>query len=58
MGRPNSTWLSLVFVGVTASVCQASEEGFVSLFDGQTLNGWTVNHLPKDQELRGQGVER
>jgi hypothetical protein len=25
--------------------------GFVSLFDGKTLNGWTVHCLPKDKEL-------
>ena len=29
----------------------AAEQGFVSLFDGKTLNGWTVNCLPKDKEL-------
>ena len=51
MRRLDSTWLSLVFVGIAAGVCPATEDGFVSLFDGQTLNGWTVNHLPKDQEL-------
>jgi len=28
----------------------ASEERFTSLFDGKTLNGWTINCLPKDQE--------
>mgnify|MGYP000687022238 CR=1 FL=1 len=27
------------------------EEGFVSLFDGKTLEGWTVHCLPKDREL-------
>jgi multimeric flavodoxin WrbA len=29
----------------------ADESGFVSLFDGKTLDGWTVNCLPKDQAL-------
>ncbi len=51
MRHLNTTWLSFVFVGIAAGVCPATEDGFVSLFDGQTLNGWTVNHLPKDQEL-------
>jgi multimeric flavodoxin WrbA len=27
------------------------ESGFVPLFDGQTLDGWTINCLPKDQAL-------
>jgi len=26
------------------------EEGFVKLFDGKTLKGWTINCLPKDKE--------
>ena len=30
---------------------QAAEEGFVSLFDGKTLQGWTVNCLARDKEL-------
>ena len=51
MRHLNTTWLSFVFVGITVGVCPATEDGFVSLFDGQTRNGWTVNHLPKDQEL-------
>ncbi|HUT89042.1 MAG TPA: DUF1080 domain-containing protein [Thermoguttaceae bacterium] len=29
----------------------ADEPGFVSLFDGKTLKGWTINCLPKDKEL-------
>jgi hypothetical protein len=28
----------------------AEEAGFTSLFDGKTLNGWTINCLPKDRE--------
>ncbi len=29
----------------------AAEPGFVSLFDGKTLEGWTVKCLPKDKEV-------
>jgi hypothetical protein len=29
----------------------AGEPGFVPLFDGKTLKGWTTNCLPKDKEL-------
>ena len=29
----------------------AAEPGFVSLFDGKTLDGWTINCLPKDKQL-------
>ncbi len=31
--------------------CAAAEDGFVSLFDGKTLDGWDVNHMPKDAQL-------
>jgi len=30
---------------------RANESGFVPLFNGQTLDGWTINCLPKDKEL-------
>jgi hypothetical protein len=47
--------ISLVICG---AVClsatllgRAAEPGFASLFDGQTLNGWTIKCLPKDKEL-------
>ncbi|MFH1922096.1 MAG: DUF1080 domain-containing protein [Planctomycetota bacterium] len=29
----------------------AGEPGFLSLFDGKTLDGWTINCLPKDREF-------
>jgi multimeric flavodoxin WrbA len=29
----------------------ADESGFVPLFDGRTLDGWTINCLPKDKAL-------
>jgi uncharacterized membrane-anchored protein len=28
----------------------ADEPGFISLFDGKTLDGWTIDCLPKDKE--------
>jgi hypothetical protein len=30
---------------------RADEPGFIPLFDGKTLNGWTINCLLKDKEL-------
>jgi hypothetical protein len=30
---------------------RAAEPGFISLFDGKTLDGWEVKCLPKDKEL-------
>jgi hypothetical protein len=33
-----------------AGPCAAAEEGFTSLFDGKTLEGWTVNCLPRDKK--------
>jgi hypothetical protein len=39
---------------VAASAAKAADEpetGFVSLFDGKSLAGWKVCHLPKDKEL-------
>ena len=46
----NSLWLAAV---VLAPMCAsaAEEEGFKPLFDGKTLDGWTVNCLPKDREF-------
>ncbi len=35
----------------TMAVHGADESGFVSLFDGKTLNGWSIKCLPKDKEL-------
>jgi hypothetical protein len=48
------TWLAMispVLLLCAAIAARAGEPGFVSLFDGKTLNGWTVNCLPKDKEL-------
>jgi hypothetical protein len=33
-----------------------NESGFLPLFDGQTLAGWTIKCLPKDQELAPKGT--
>jgi hypothetical protein len=41
------TWL-LLLLGAAMPV-RADEPGFVSLFDGKTLDGWTINCLPKDK---------
>jgi len=36
---------------LAATLCSsAAEEGFTPLFDGKTLDGWTVNCLPKDKK--------
>jgi len=29
----------------------AAEEGFTPLFDGKTLDGWTINCMPKDKDF-------
>ena len=34
-----------------AAAGKPNEIGFVSLFDGKTLDGWTIKSLPKDREL-------
>ena len=45
----NGLWAVVLFIVPTFS--SAAEEGFTPLFDGKTLDGWTVNCLPKDKEL-------
>jgi hypothetical protein len=44
------SFLLIAVFQVTLSTTLAEEEGFVSLFDGQTLEGWTINCLPKDKD--------
>ncbi len=43
--------LSVAALLTTLPGAAADEPGFVSLFDGKTLDGWKVNCLPKDKEL-------
>jgi multimeric flavodoxin WrbA len=43
--------LALKLKGATAVAGRVEEPGFVSLFDGRTLAGWTIQCLPKDREL-------
>lgn len=40
-------------IAVLLSACTVllAEEGFTPLFDGKTLDGWTIHCLPKDREL-------
>ena len=50
----NRIYLPLICILASLSVgapARADEPGFVSLFDGKTLDGWTINCLPKDREL-------
>ncbi len=34
-----------------------SEEGFVSLFDGKTLDGWKANHKPEDFSIEDGAIK-
>lgn len=51
MNRTVLSAIGLTFTLSFASPAQTAEPGFVSLFDGKTLNGWTINCLPKDKKL-------
>ena len=42
-------WMVVLLLSPVAA--RAAEPGFTPLFDGKTLDGWTVHHLPKDKEL-------
>jgi len=44
-----SLWTILLLL--TPLLASAAEDGFTSLFDGKTLDGWTIDCLPKDKEL-------
>ena len=43
--------VGLVLVLAMPSLARAEEPGFVPLFDGKTLDGWTVDCLPKDRDF-------
>ena len=44
-------WLAQLKLIPAATSAQIDESGFVSLFDGKTLSGWTVNCLAPDKEF-------
>jgi len=43
--------LSCMLVCLTPLAARADEPGFTPLFDGKTLNGWTIDCLAKDKEF-------
>ena len=52
MRSSSSALVGLSLMLAIASIAGADDDtGFVSLFDGKTLSGWTVKCLPKDREL-------
>ena len=51
MNRTILSAIGLTFTLSIASPAKTAEPGFVSLFDGKTLNGWTINCLPQDKKL-------
>jgi hypothetical protein len=47
---PRTPWLAaMLLIPIAARADQ--ERGFTPLFDGKTLNGWTVKSKPKDKDL-------
>jgi len=52
MRSSSSALVGLSLMLAIASIARADDDtGFVSLFDGKTLSGWTIKCLPKDREL-------
>jgi hypothetical protein len=48
VGRKSLWTIALL---LTPAWSSAAEPGFTPLFDGKTLNGWTIDCLPKDKEF-------
>jgi hypothetical protein len=44
--RREIPWMALLLAAPAAAA--GAEPGFTPLFDGKTLHGWTIDHLPKD----------
>jgi len=49
LARLKNLWTVILLL--TPQCVSAAEEGFTSLFDGKTLDGWSIDCLPKDKEL-------
>ena len=47
--KMNKTLFALVLLGVIARTGITAESGWISLFNGKDLSGWTVRCQPKDQ---------
>ncbi len=45
-------WVLNVVIGLAASLACAGEEGWISLFDGKTLNGWKASENQKVFSVR------
>lgn len=43
-------WLAQLKI-IPAAAAGSDEAGFVTLFDGKTLNGWTIHCMPADKEF-------
>jgi hypothetical protein len=50
MRLPTPAALATLLLWLIPASSPGGEEGFISLFDGKTLTGWTVHCLPKDRE--------
>ena len=56
----NLTITTMVLIAVLFAAPGAAEEGWISMFDGKTLNGWKATELPEnwaveDGVLTGKG---
>ncbi len=48
--------ISAVLLAVAATGVRAAEDGFVSLFDGKTLDGWKINENPQSWSIRDGAI--